>query len=132
MLEETDQSLGSIIDALEETGQFDNTYVVFTSDNGGDFYKSNANHLRFNGPLQGRQGFDLRRWNSRPVCGVRPGNQARIGSAHVPVIQWDLLPTLHDLAGSQAPLPAGVDGGSLRDVFESGDAGSVRQSCHLD
>ena len=127
ILEETDESLGSIIDALEETGERDNTYVVFTSDNGGDFYKSNKQHLRFNGPLKEGKASTFEGGIRVPFVvsgpGIKPGSQC-----DVPVIQWDLLPTLHDLAGSQAPLPAGVDGGSLRDVFENGDAGSVGRS----
>ena len=36
-------------------------------------------------------------------------------------------PTLHDLSGSASPLPPGVDGGSLREAFERGNAGSVRR-----
>jgi arylsulfatase A-like enzyme len=43
----------------------------------------------------------------------------------VPVIQWDLLPTLHDLSGSHTPLNDKVDGGSLRDVLEHGNKGKV-------
>ncbi|MCP4783061.1 MAG: sulfatase [Fuerstiella sp.] len=127
MIEETDESFGSIMDALEETGQFDNTYVVFTSDNGGDFYKSNEQHLRFNGPLREGKASTFEGGIRVPFVvsgpGIKPGSQC-----DVPVIQWDLLSTLHDLAGSQTPLPAGVDGGSLRDVFENGDTGSVRRS----
>ena len=42
----------------------------------------------------------------------------------VPIVQWDFLPTFHDLSGSESPLPEGVDGGSLRDVFHcSGNSG---------
>ena len=52
--------------------------------------------------------------------GIKPGSQC-----DVPVVQWDLLPTLHDLSGSSSPLPDGVDGGSLRDVFERGNDGVV-------
>ena len=32
----------------------------------------------------------------------------------MPVVQWDFLPTCTICRGSEAPLPAGVDGGSLR------------------
>jgi arylsulfatase A-like enzyme len=46
----------------------------------------------------------------------------------VPVVQWDLLPTFSDLAGSKAPLPEGVDGGSLRDLFERGNNGTVTRN----
>ena len=55
--------------------------------------------------------------------GIKPGSQC-----DVPVVQWDLLPTLHDLSASSSPLPPGVDGGSLRDVFERGNNGNVRRN----
>ena len=35
MLQETDRAIGRILDALDELGIADNTYVVFSSDNGG-------------------------------------------------------------------------------------------------
>ena len=35
MVEEMDMTLVAILDALEAKGQLDNTYVIFTSDNGG-------------------------------------------------------------------------------------------------
>ena len=46
----------------------------------------------------------------------------------MPIVQWDFLPTFHDLSGSQAPLPEGVDGGSLRDVFVNGNQGKVKRA----
>lgn len=42
-------------------------------------------------------------------------------------MQWDFLPTIHDLAGVSQPLPEDLDGGSLRSVFEQGNAGSVER-----
>jgi arylsulfatase A len=46
-----------------------------------------------------------------------------------PIIQWDLLPTFHDLAKSQASLPDGVDGESLASVFAKGnDAPAIKRS----
>jgi arylsulfatase A-like enzyme len=38
MIKSMDRSVGMILDALEETGQKDNTLVIFTSDNGGPAY----------------------------------------------------------------------------------------------
>jgi len=35
-IHDTDDSVGALVKALEETGQFDNTIFIFTSDNGGD------------------------------------------------------------------------------------------------
>ena len=37
-------------------------------------------------------------------------------------------PRFHDLSGSEAPLPKGVDGGSLRDVFARGNEGTVNRA----
>ena len=45
MLEEIDMSLGSIMDALTKHDILDNTYIIFTSDNGGG--------MNPNGPLRG-------------------------------------------------------------------------------
>ena len=55
--------------------------------------------------------------------GIEPGSEC-----HVPIVQWDLLATFHDLSGSQAPLPENNDGGSLRDVFEKGNKGTVERA----
>ncbi len=68
MIDEIDQSVGRLRDALEETGQWDNTIVVFLSDNGAsregeatgttDYY----NHLRpLAGMSQGNVAADLAR-----------------------------------------------------------------------
>lgn len=36
MIDHVDQGIGKIVEALRETGQFDNTLILFLSDNGGD------------------------------------------------------------------------------------------------
>ena len=127
MVEETDASLGAILDALKESNELDNTYVIFTSDNGGGVGRRDEAGNRFNGPLQEGKRSTFEGGLRIPFVvsgpGIKPGSQC-----DVPVVQWDLLPTLHDLAGSSSPLPAGVDGGSLREVFERGNAGAVRRS----
>ena len=35
MIENMDQNIGKVIDHLKQTGEYDNTLIVFTSDNGG-------------------------------------------------------------------------------------------------
>lgn len=118
MIDEMDQGLGAIVEALKQTGQLDSTYIIFTSDNGGG--------LRPNGPLRGGKA-DLYEGGLRvPFVvagpGVREGAQCDI-----PVAQWDLLPTLHELAGSHLPLPEAIDGGSLREVLAQGNKGQVHR-----
>lgn len=54
--------------------------------------------------------------------GVRPGSWC-----HEPVAQYDLLPTMVDLAGGPPPAPGLIDGGSLRPLFENQGRGTVRR-----
>ena len=126
MIEETDASLGAILDALRESKELDNTYVIFTSDNGGGAGRRDEAGNRFQGPLQEGKRSTFEGGLRVPFVvsgpGIKPGSQC-----DVPVVQWDLLPTLHDLSGSSSPLPSGVDGGSLRELFERGNAGGVRR-----
>jgi arylsulfatase A-like enzyme len=53
-----------------------------------------------------------------------PGIEANSQCDH-PVAQWDYLTTMHDLVGSEVPLPKNLDGISLRPVFEKGNAGKL-------
>ena len=46
----------------------------------------------------------------------------------VAINQWDLLPTLHDYSESDEALPEDLDGGSLRPVFEYGNAAKVERN----
>ncbi len=119
MIENLDTSLGSIMHELDRAGLSGNTYVVFTSDNGGGFRGSN-------GPLSGGKARLLEGGLRVPTVVRGPGVVAG-GYCDVPVAQWDILPTLHDLCGSRTPLPADVDGGSWRAVLERGNAGTVKR-----
>ena len=50
-----DLTLVDVLDALEQTGELENTYIIFTSDNGGghsEKRKVDGEIRRFNGPLQ--------------------------------------------------------------------------------
>lgn len=127
MIEETDASLGAILDALKKSKGIDNTYVIFTSDNGGGHGRRDEAGNRFQGPLQEGKRSTYEGGLRVPFIvsgpGIKPGSQC-----DVPVVQWDLLPTLHDLSGSSSPLPTAVDGGSLRGVFERGNDGVVTRN----
>ena len=130
MIEEMDQNVGAIIDALQATGELDNTYIIFTSDNGGgasEKRKVGGETLRFNGPLQEGKRSIFEGGIRVPTVIAGPGIQAG-SQCDVPIVQWDFLPTFHDLAGSKSPLPEGVDGGSLRDLFANGNKGQVKRA----
>ena len=119
MLDEVDQGLGALVDALKASDQLENTLIICTSDNGGG--------LTPNGSLRGGKANLYEGGLRVPFVVAGPG--VKSGSqCDVPIAQWDLLPTLHDYARGQQPLPANLDGGSLRNVFENGNDGSVQRA----
>lgn len=130
MIEEMDMALVDVLDVLEKKGELENTYIIFTSDNGGGFAERrevNGELRRFNGPLQEgkRSIFE----GGIRVPTVIAGPKIKAGTEiDVPIVQWDFMATFHDLSESQAPLPPNTDGGSLRDVFENGNNGVVKRS----
>ncbi len=115
MIEDLDTGLTVLLDKLESLGIDDKTYVIFTSDNGGDF--------RGNNPLRGGK---AQLWEGGirvPTVVVGP-RVKRNTVCDVPIAGWDFYATINDLLGGES-LPAEFDGGSLRDLFEKGNRGTV-------
>jgi arylsulfatase A len=118
MLEEMDAGVGRLLDGIKELGIDDNTYIVFTSDNGGrgtvpgfDPKRAPGNH-----PLTGAKSQLYEGGIRVPFVVKGPGIPAG-EVCHVPVAGYDLLPTFYDLAGGTAPLPKAVDGVSLKSLW---------------
>jgi arylsulfatase A-like enzyme len=109
-----DEQVGRIIAALKETGQYDNTIIVFTSDHGlaigshGLFGKQNLYDASMHVPLL--------------MAGPGIPKDQRTDAL---VYLLDLFPTLGDLTG--VPGPAGSEGISQAPVLR-GAAKSVRDS----
>jgi len=117
MMEDMDSSIGMVLDELKAQGLDENTYVIFSSDNGGG--QSNA-------PLQGGK---AKMWEGGlriPMIVAGPGIGAN-SQCDKPVAQWDYLTTMHDLVGSTAALPEDLDGISLRPVLEQGNDGQLAE-----
>ncbi len=119
MLDDMDRATGTLLDAIDDLGIAENTFVIFTSDNGGGF--------RGNAPLRGGKGSLYEGGIRMPSMirgpGIRPGTYC-----DVPIVQWDFLQTFYDLAGGTQPLPSELDGGSLRDVFVRGNKGRITRN----
>ncbi|MCH2206380.1 MAG: sulfatase-like hydrolase/transferase [Lentisphaerales bacterium] len=121
MIDESDAHLGKLMEMLKEKGELENTYIIYTSDNGAEWTPMNTQKQRYNGPLTQGKYFPFEGGLRIPFVVAGPGIPAGI-QCDTPIVQWDLLPTFHDLAESKQALPAGVDGGSLRAVFTQGNA----------
>jgi arylsulfatase A len=123
MQHDLDHGIGRVLDALDELKLWESTYVVFMADNGGveaipqiknklDHPSSFPGPLR-NHPLRGGKWVLYEGGIRVPFIvagpGIKPGTQS-----DVPIVGWDLLPTLAELAGFRGTLPADLDGGSFR------------------
>lgn len=118
MVEDLDTGFGMILDKLEELGLDDNTYVIFTSDNGGGF--------RGNSPLNKGKA-DLFEGGIRVPMVVRGPGIPGGTYCDEPVVGWDFYPTILDLMGKSGSLAEDIDGASLRPVFEQGNSRKIER-----
>jgi arylsulfatase A len=120
MLEEMDAGIGRLLEGLKELGVDEYTYVVFTADNGGRLTVPGYDPARVPGnhPLTGGK-HQLYEGGIRVPFVVKGPGIPRGEYCHVPVVSYDLLPTFYDLAGGKTPLPAEVDGVSLKSLWQN-------------
>ena len=101
-----DDSVGRIIKALDETGQRNDTIVVFMSDNGGTI-----NTYANNTPLRGYKYMFGEGGVRIPIIVSWPGHLPQGETRHVLVSGMDVFPTVVQLAGGESP--DNLDGQSL-------------------
>jgi arylsulfatase A-like enzyme len=119
MMTEVDDQLGRVLAWLDETGQWDDTLIVFTSDHGeqlGDHH------------LLGKLGYFDESFRI-PLVIKAPGQK---GGAIVdaPTESIDVMPTMLDWLG--APIPAAVDGSSVMPFVRGETPGSWRTELHYE
>lgn len=125
VIEEIDFNVGRILDAINEMNLADNTYVIFTSDNGPWLIK-NKNHA--DGHLAKDHGGSAGPLRSGKVSTFE-------GGVRVPCIVWgpgrvpagetcdsiastlDILPTVAALAGADVPSDRVIDGEDIRHLI---------------
>ena len=128
MMEELDAGIGELLATIDALCIADNTYVVFTADNGGrgTIPGGDGARLPTNHPLTGAK-HDLFEGGIRvPFIvrgpGVQPGS-----SSHVPVAGYDFLPTFQQLAGGRTKaLTPEIDGVSFARLLRNPDAELTR------
>ncbi len=126
MLDDLDQGIGTLLDALEQIGVAENTYVFFMSDNGGQSFMpgNDTSRLHLNAPLTDFKQSLFEGGIRVPFIvrgpGIKPGSYM-----HVPVVGYDLLSTFYDLAGGTEDLPDEIDGGSILPLFNDPVNGTV-------
>ena len=113
MISFLDEQIGRLVEKLKQDGLYDNTLIIFTSDNG-PTYNGGTDSPWFNsgGPFneeRGRgKGFLYEGGIRVPMIASWPGKiESGSGSHHISSFQ-DLLPTLCEITGAE--IPSGLDG----------------------
>ncbi|MCD4711613.1 MAG: arylsulfatase [Bacteroidales bacterium] len=125
MVSYLDERVGELVRTLKEEGLYENTLIIFSSDNG-PTYSGGTDSPWFHsgGPFRSERGWakgSLHEGGIRvPMIASWPGKIAPASeSGHISAF-WDLLPTLCEVAG--ADLPKDVDGISyLPELLGAGD-----------
>ncbi|MFT5342551.1 MAG: arylsulfatase A-like enzyme [Paracoccaceae bacterium] len=124
LLMQMDAYTGQVLDALKTQGIADNTIVIFTSDNGGDFFEDAS----FPGPWRGTYFTGLKGSLRVPFIMRWPGH-IPAGSVNKEIVhEMDLLPTLAAIAGGTIPDDRIVDGVKQVNFITGATAISPRES----
>jgi arylsulfatase A-like enzyme len=106
MIQQMDEGIGKVVDALERTGRLHNTLIVFTSDNGGERFSDNW-------PLVGGK-MDLTEGGIRvPWIAHWPAGIASAGVSEQQCLTMDWAATVLDAAGVACHPDYPFDGVSL-------------------
>jgi arylsulfatase A-like enzyme len=118
MVEHVDDAVGKVISKLKQMGVYDNTIIVFTSDNGGLIGMS-ARKVTNNSPLRKGKGQMYEGGVRVPFIIKNLYQQSSGTTNHTPVMSIDLFPTLMDLAGVKVDkaVKNGFDGISLKPLL---------------
>lgn len=128
-----DWVVGEVLDAIDRSGEGDNTIVVFTSDNGGIIYDGyydgavqDLNDHLCNGPLRGHKYLRFEGGCRVPTL-VRWPSRVHPGVSDALFLLTDLLASFADLAGVRSlPPNAGQDSIDLSGVLLDASATSLR------
>ena len=137
MTEDLDVGVGKILDKIDELGIADSTYVIYMADNGAAGWippntkRNLSNPTTYeipsrNQPLRGGKWVTFEGGIRVPFIVRGPGVKPK-SFCNVPVVGWDILPTIADIVGYKQTLPNDIDGGSFRALLENEGQGSVQR-----
>lgn len=125
MVAAMDENVGRVMEALRNQGLDKNTWVIFTSDNGGLSTLTRKNAPTSNGPLRAGKGWCYEGGIRVPliIAGPDVGENGKVEEQ--PVISMDFFTTILDLAGiehekydGESLLPALTQNGNIgRDIL---------------
>ena len=130
MCEGVDKSLGDLVAYLKQRGVFDNTIIVFMSDNGGNsenLSKGGERHTQ-NAPLREGKASCYEAGIRVPMVVYWKGKVAAGTRINTPVVAEDLYPTILEMAGvDDYKTVQGIDGKSIVKLLTAGSS-AVRKA----
>ena len=121
--EDLDRGVGRVMDAIDQLGLTESTYVIYMSDNG-------AGGGDKRGALRGGKGGVWEGGLRVPLI-VRGPDVPTNSWCHVPVVGYDLFPTYCHWAGvSPTSLPPSIEGGDLSSLLTTDPTTSVKRRFH--
>ncbi|XP_078346464.1 arylsulfatase B-like [Oculina patagonica] len=129
MVTALDDSVGKVRDALMDKGLYNNSVIVFTTDNGGPATGFDKN-MASNFPLRGVKA-TLWEGGVRGAAFVHSpllASKGRVSMDLLHVTDW--LPTLYSLAGGDASKLRNVDGYDVWDTLSSGKSSPRQELLH--
>jgi len=111
MVENLDIQIGRLVENLREADKLDNTFILFTSDNGGHYGVTRQ------WPLRSGKGSYYEGGIREPMFVRWPEKVPQGTKSIVPISNIDFYPTLLDVAGIEKPDGKVLDGQSLMPVL---------------
>ncbi|MFD2256816.1 sulfatase-like hydrolase/transferase [Luteolibacter algae] len=108
MVHAVDRGVGELIDELKATGEYENSLIVFLSDNGGK-----SGNTADNGPLRGGKRSVTEGGYRVPMFFHWPEKITHGSKFSHPVLALDLYPTFTALAGGKIPQGKHLDGKNI-------------------
>jgi arylsulfatase A len=119
MVESLDQSIGRLMTKLDKLGIADNTVIILTGDNGGNFDATDAG-------LKGYKGFSHEGGVREPFVVKWPGKTKPGSRSDALVIGTDLYPTMLEMAGLPARPNQHQDGLSITKILDGSTSSPER------
>jgi arylsulfatase A-like enzyme len=136
MIASVDESVGRVMETLDELKLADNTVLIFTSDNGGvggyerEGLMKKGGDITDNSPLRSGKGSLYEGGTRVPLIVRWPGIIKAGASCNVPTIHVDMYPTFLSISGAAAPANQVLDGESLVPLFKDSAASLKRDAIY--
>lgn len=135
MIASVDESVGRIMETLDQLSLTEKTLVIFSSDNGGvggygSIGLTHKDGITDNAPLKGGKGTFYEGGTRVPFIFRWKGTIAPGGTQQVPIIGVDLYPTLVELAGAAPPPDYKLDGESLAGLLTRDESSLSRDAIY--